>query len=147
VKSIARFVQRFHRVPDVVRKRLVVENDDRNYGLKECFEISVAIGIPVLFDVFHHKLNNSGESIQQAFRMFHGTWRKKDGIPMVDFSFQGVGKTRGGHTETIDLELFQEFLDRTKPYDFDIMLEIKDKEQSAIRAVEVAKKDRRFLSL
>ena len=146
-KSMQRFIERFHKVPDVIGRRLVVENDDRNYTLKECIEISKETGIPVLFDAFHHNVNNAGESIRQAFRLFHGTWRKKDGVPMVDFSFQSVGKIRGRHAETIDLELFQEFLDRTRRYDFDIMLEIKDKEQSAIKAVEVAKKDRRFLSL
>lgn len=144
-KSMQRFIERFHRVPDVISRRLVVENDDRNYTLKECIEISKETGIPVLFDAFHHKVNNAGESIRQAFSMFHGTWRKKDGVPMMDFSLQGVYKIRGGHTETIDMKLFKEFLDRTKPYDFDIMLEIKDKEQSAIKAVEAAKKDRRFV--
>ncbi len=144
-RSMQRFIERFHIVPEVIKRRLVVENDDRNYTLKECIVISKETGIPVLFDVFHHKIHNSGESIQQAFSMFHGTWKKKDGVPMVDFSFQGVGKIRGGHAETIDLELFQEFLDRTKPYDFDIMLEIKDKEQSAIKAVGLAKEDKRFV--
>lgn len=143
-KSMQRFIERFHIVPEPVRRRLVVENDDRSYTLRECVEISRETGIPVLFDVFHHKMNNAGELIPQTFDMFHGTWREEDGVPMVDFSFQGVGKIRGGHTETIDLKLFQEFLDRTKPYDFDIMLEIKDKELSAIKAIEVAKKDRRF---
>lgn len=143
-KSMARFVKNFHKVPNVVRKRLVVENDDMNYTLKDCFEISVATGIPLLFDVFHHTINGSGESIWQAFRIFHGTWQKKDGLPMVDFSFQGVGKIKGGHAETIDVKLFEKFLAETMPCDFDIMLEIKDKEQSAIKAVEVANKDRRF---
>jgi UV DNA damage endonuclease len=144
-KSMQRFIERFHLIPEVIRRRLVVENDDKNYTLKECIGISKETGVSVLFDVFHHQVNNSGESIQQAFSMFHSTWRQKDGVPMVDFSFQGVGKIRGGHPETIDLKLFQDFLDQTKPYDFDIMLEIKDKEQSAIKAVEAARKDERFL--
>jgi hypothetical protein len=32
----------------------------------------------------------------------------------------------------------------TQPYDVDIMLEIKDKETSALKAVEIAWKDKRF---
>lgn len=146
-KSTQRFVDRFHKLPDVIGRRLVVENDDRNYTLKECAGISRETGIPVLFDVFHHKVNNSGETIQQAFRMFHGTWKKSDGIPMVDFSLQGTGRVKGGHTDSIDLKLFEEFLKQTRPYNFDIMLEIKDKERSAIKAVKAARKDERFSNL
>lgn len=145
--SMRRFIKRFHSIPSVIRRRIAVENDDRSYKLKECIEISKEAGIPVLFDVFHHEVNNAGESIAQAFRVFHDTWRKRDGVPMVDFSFQGIGKVRGGHAEAIGLKLFKEFLTQTMPYDFDIMLEIKDKEQSAIKAVEVARKDNRFVIL
>jgi UV DNA damage endonuclease len=43
-----------------------------------------------------------------------------------------------GAIETIDLKEFTKFLDKSKPYDFDVMLEIKDKEKSALGAVEVA---------
>jgi UV DNA damage endonuclease len=143
-RSMQRFVDRFNRLPDVVRRRLVVENDDRNYTLKECVTISEATGMPVLFDVFHHKVNNNGETIRQAFRMFHGTWKKSDGIPMVDFSLQGMGKAKGSHAQSIDLKDFKEFLEQTRPYDFDIMLETKDKERSAIKALEVTRKDERF---
>jgi UV DNA damage endonuclease len=42
------------------------------------------------------------------------------------------------------LKLFGRFLQETRPYDLDIMLEIKDKEQSALKAVELAQGDKRF---
>jgi hypothetical protein len=38
-------------------------------------------------------------------------------------------------------------LKQTEPFDFDIMLEIKDKEKSAIQAIEYAMKDSRVQSL
>ena len=36
-------------------------------------------------------------------------------------------------------------LNKSKPYDFDMMLEIKDKEYSALKALKIAKKDTRFV--
>jgi len=65
---------------------------------------------------------------------------------MVDYSSQKTGHRMGKHIETINLEQFGEFLDKSKPYDFDIMLEIEDKEMSALKAIEIASQDNRFLA-
>ncbi len=143
-ESMARFAERFQRLDESVKRRLVIENDDGRYNLRDCLQISAKTGVPVVFDVFHHKVNNSGETIQRAFRLFIKTWNKKDGLPIVDYSSQKAGHKKGTHVETIDLEDLGEFLDESKPYDFDIMLEIKDKETSALRALEIASQDNRF---
>ncbi len=65
---------------------------------------------------------------------------------MVDYCSQESGKMKGKHAETIDLGHFKNFLEMTKPFDFDLMLEIKDKEKSAVKAVEAASRDFRFIS-
>ncbi len=145
--SKARFIKRHKKLPETIRKRLVIENDDRRFTLNDCLSISGEIGIPVLFDVFHHEVNSSGETVKQALQMVRQTWLVRDGVPMVDFSAQERGDIKGKHVESIDLKKFREFLEITKPYDFDIMLEIKDKENSALKAVRLTKADSRFLML
>jgi UV DNA damage endonuclease len=144
-RSIERFISRFKRLDEDIRRRLVIENDDNLYSLGDCLKISAETGIPVLFDLFHHETNNSGETIKGAFELFTGTWGEQDGLPMVDYSSQQSDERKGKHVETINLEHFRKFLEETKPLDFDIMLEIKDKEKSALKAVEVASTDSRFL--
>lgn len=144
-RSIKRFIERFEKLDETIKRRLVIENDDKRYSLKDCLLVNAETGIPVLFDIFHHELNNSEEKISEAFRLFTKTWRKKDGIPMVDYSSQQKGELKGKHTKSIDLEHFKNFLTLTKPFDFDIMLEIKDKEKSALKAIKVALKDDRFI--
>ncbi|MCP8312065.1 MAG: UV DNA damage repair endonuclease UvsE [Candidatus Methylarchaceae archaeon HK02M1] len=144
-RSIKRFIERFEKLDETIKRRLVIENDDKRYSLKDCLLVNAETGIPVLFDIFHHELNNSEEKINEAFRLFTKTWRKKDGIPMVDYSSQQKGELKGKHTKSIDLEHFKNFLTLTKPFDFDIMLEIKDKEKSALKAIKVALKDDRFI--
>jgi len=143
--SMIRFVERFENLDEIVKKRLVIENDDNRYSLRDCLQISAKTGVPVLLDVFHHGVNSSGETIPKAFGLFTKTWKEKDGLPMVDYSSQKAGHRIGKHIETINLEQFREFLDKSKPYDFDIMLEIKDKEMSALKAIEIASQDNRFL--
>jgi UV DNA damage endonuclease len=66
--SMERFVARFNRLPDSVIRRLVIENDDKLYDVNDCLEISEDIQIPVLFDVFHHKLNKSTfQKLKESF--------------------------------------------------------------------------------
>ena len=63
---------------------------------------------------------------------------------MVDYSSQQTGELKGKHADSINLEHFKKFLAETKPFDFDIMLEIKDKEKSALKAVKAASQDDRL---
>jgi UV DNA damage endonuclease len=132
--SIDRFCSRFERLPDAVRRRLVLENDDRLYRVADCLLISRRTGVPVLFDSFHHRLNSCGESVAEALANAAATWKRADGPPMVDYSSQKKGARAGSHAESIDLRHFAGFIAATAAMDFDLMLEIKDKEKSAVRA-------------
>jgi UV DNA damage endonuclease len=102
-------------------------------------------GIPVLFDAFHHSLNNHGEKTVDLLAEVNATWKTQDGIPMVDYSSQQEGKRAGAHAESIDQKDFRSFLKSTVPLDMDIMLEIKDKEKSALIALTLARDDSRLV--
>jgi UV DNA damage endonuclease len=136
-EAMKRFVLNYNKLDRRVKKRLVIENDDKSYSLKDCVFLSGETGIPVVFDVLHHECLGNGESIKEAMGATHGTWMKKDGIPIVDYSIQRKGARAGMHAESIDLKLFEKFLKEAKEFDFDIMLEIKDKEKSALKAVKL----------
>jgi UV DNA damage endonuclease len=132
--AIDRFCSRFERLGPAVRRRLVVENDDRLFTVVDCLEINRRTGVPILFDSFHHQLNHRGQSTAAALALTAATWGKKDGVPMIDYSSQKNGARPGSHAESIDLRHFGRFIATSGALDFDIMLEIKDKEKSALRA-------------
>lgn len=144
-KSIERFVTKFKQLDDSIVRRLVIENDDTLYDLKDCLKINAQIQIPILFDVFHHKLNNSENlTTAESFQLTSKTWNEKsDGVPMVDYSSQEPNGSRRQHAETINIQDFDLFLKQSKSFDFDIMLEIKDKEKSAVKAINLATEDAR----
>ncbi|HOT00039.1 MAG TPA: UV DNA damage repair endonuclease UvsE [Acidobacteriota bacterium] len=143
-ESLARFARNWARLPAAVRRRLVVENDDRNYPVSDCLELHVRCGIPVLFDTFHHAIRNRGEPMAGALAAAARTWSASDGPPMVDYSSQAPDARPGTHSHSLDAADFQTFLRDTRPYDFDLMLEIKDKERSALRALALAVGDPRL---
>lgn len=143
-QSLRQFVQRYRDLDETFKRRIVIENDDRSYTVHDCMRIYAETGVPILFDVFHHELNHSGSSSANTLAEITETWQEHDGIPMVDYSHHRIGGRKVSHAESIDSYNFERFLATTQPYDIDIMLEIKDKETSALKAVEIAGKDRRF---
>lgn len=144
-ESIARFVTVYRTLDPSLRARLVIENDETRFTAADCLGIHAETGVPVLFDLFHHACHNRGEEIGEMLLMTGDTWGEQDGTPMVDYSSQEPGKRTGAHAGRIDMGDFWNFLAVSRPYDRDVMLEIKDKESSALAAITAAREDPRFL--
>jgi UV DNA damage endonuclease len=136
-QSIRRFIERYTLLDSKIKRRLVIENDERLFNIEDCLRIHGEIKIPIVFDVFHFKVNNSGESIRGSLSQVCSTWSGKDGLPIVDYSSQEKGKKIGTHAKTIDINDFRRFIKETEGLQFDIMCEIKDKERSVLKALKL----------
>jgi UV DNA damage endonuclease len=145
-QSINRFITRYQLLDDRIKRRLIIENDEKSYNLKNCLQIHKKTGIPIVLDIYHHECFNSGESFFEAFKSFFETWKEEDGIPLVHYSSQKIGGNRGNHAYSIDINDFQRFIEKTLDFDFDLMLEIKDKENSVLKALNKIKNDPRLIS-
>ena len=137
-----RFIDQYKtKLSDAVRQRLVIENDDRLFSVQDCLYIHEHTRIPILFDNLHHACLNNGEPMIEAMKQCFATW--PDGQrPLIDYATQQPGKRVGAHAEHIVETHFEQFARETRELQFDIMLEIKDKEQSAILAVPYAARER-----
>jgi len=143
--SMDRFVKRFELLDPSIRSRLVIENDERLYTISDCLTIHDRTGIPVIMDSFHHSILNNGERFADLLQPVRQTWKQADGVPMVDYSSQEQKKRAGAHAEHIVTDDFRHFLATTRPADFDLMLEIKNKEKSALEALGIAREDPRLV--
>ncbi|MBD3256347.1 MAG: UV DNA damage repair endonuclease UvsE [Candidatus Lokiarchaeota archaeon] len=143
-ESINRFISRYKKFDNAIKNRLVIENDDKSYHVNDCLEIYNIINIPIIFDVFHHECYNHQTSMLKALNLVIDTWNAKDGLPILHYSSQKEGKSSGSHAYSIDIIHFKEFVEKTNDYDFDLMLEIKDKEKSALKALKILKNDNRL---
>jgi UV DNA damage endonuclease len=146
-KSKKQFISNYRTLLSAnIKKRLVIENDDHLYNLKDCIEIHEYIGIPILFDVFHHICFDNNLPLHIALQISNNTWNhSKDGIMMIDYSNQELNQRKGKHSHTLDIKQFEKFILSVSNLDFDIILEIKDKEKSAKKAIEVINKINRNL--
>jgi len=87
VSSMERFCTNFHRLPNSVKSRLTVENDDKAsmYSVVDLYEgVYKVIGIPIVFDYHHHRFCTGGLTEEDALEVAISTWG--DIIPVVHYS-------------------------------------------------------------
>lgn len=144
-RAMVRFLRAVEGLPLAVRERLVIENDERFYTLADVLRLHRESGLPVVFDVFHHELNSDGRGVAEALAAQAETWGPDDGLPIVDYSSPLPGGRPGSHAHKLDEAHFLWFLEESRPHDFDLMLEVKDKERSALRALALAGGDPRLV--
>ena len=136
-KAKTDFLKNFEKLSDSVKKRLVIENDEHYFGIDDCLDISQKLKIPIVFDTFHYSILNNGKSLADIFDSISKTWRQKDGLPMLDYSSQDPQGRLGKHCPEIDVNDFLDTISNLSGKEFDLMLEIKNKEKSAIKVLEL----------
>lgn len=132
-QSTLRLIERIRSLPQGIRARLALENDERVFSAEEILSLCREVRMPGVFDVFHHQVLPSlaGASIREIIVLFGETWpgeRQK-----IHYSNQDPNKGRGAHSQTIDVERFAEFYEDIKDLELDIMLETKDKQESVLK--------------
>lgn len=134
-EALERFELNFRRLPEAVQNRLIIENDDRLYNIEEVLELAHRLQIPAVYDNLHHAINPppSGGTDPYWIAEAKKTWKAADGNQKIHYSQQAPGKRPGAHTDTIDLKTFLTFHDQLEDKQIDIMLEVKDKNLSAIK--------------
>lgn len=132
--SMERFIKNFAKLPSRIRNRLVIENDEKNYTVRDVLEIADELQIPMVFDLFHHRCNPSfhRKSLVWTIEKIATTWRREDGPAKLHYSNQQKGRPKGTHSQAIDISDFRHFYRRIQHMRLDIMLEVKNKEQSVL---------------
>ncbi|MDF1746969.1 MAG: UV DNA damage repair endonuclease UvsE [Gimesia sp.] len=83
IDALARFARNLSRLSDRARNRLTVENDDTTYTPSDLMPVCQAEGIPLVYDVHHHRCNHDELSVEEATEQAIGTWNRE---PMFHIS-------------------------------------------------------------
>jgi len=150
--ALDRFMEGYERLSDRARERLVIENDDRTFGLRHVLELHERTGLKVVWDILHHHCNDpDGIPDREALERALATW--PEGVrPKIHFSSPKTAmeerRRRVGrrverswllpqlraHADVIDPIAFEHFLRETAAgLDFDVMLEAKAKDLALLR--------------
>jgi UV DNA damage endonuclease len=153
--ALDRFEQGFELLSETARARLVVENDDRSFGLSDVLRLSDRIGRPVVWDARHHRCHDPDRiPDREALALALATW-PAGVVPKVHYASpktvveerrKRVGRrverslvlpALRAHADLIDPISFEHFVGETgRGMDFDVMLEAKAKDLALLRLRE-----------
>ncbi len=128
--ALARFITQFLQLPDRIRLRLMLENDDKIYTAADVLSLCQTVGCPMVLDIHHHSCNNSGENLADLWPAIIKTWN--NAIPKIHVSSPKSNTQMRNHADNIRLSDFLPFLLLSKEWqqDFDVMIEAKNKDQA-----------------
>jgi UV DNA damage endonuclease len=137
MKALADFTRSLERLSPRVRCRLTVENDDRIFTPADLLPLCRAEGIPLVYDVHHHRCNRDQLRAEGATELAMATWNRE---PMFHISspiegWNGPGPQR--HHDFINLD---DFPRRWFGLDVTVEVEAKAKEIAVLRLKEELEK-------
>jgi UV DNA damage endonuclease len=148
-----RWVARYETLSEAVRRRLVLENDERSFPLTAVLRISARTGVPVVLDTLHHAvLDPDGIPIREASARAMATW-PPGVVPKIHFSSpraeareiirrdRSTGERRvhitdplaWQHADLIDPDEFLSLLQETEGLRYDVMVEAKQKDVAVLK--------------
>ena len=108
--AMKRFTRVYRSLSNEVRQRLTLENDDRTYTVKDLHGLCMNEGIPLVYDVHHHRCNPDGLSIKKATELALNTWKQVNREPYFHISSPRNGWKEGAdkrpHADFIDINDF-----------------------------------------
>jgi UV DNA damage endonuclease len=126
-----RFCKEFENLSESCKKRLVVENDDgaNQYSVKMLYDwVYQVIGIPITFDQHHYNYGPQDQTMEEALRLAHSTWKTRVLTHMS--SPKTLEDASGKNTAHADY-IYEEI--KTFGLDFDTEIEAKAKDLAVFK--------------
>jgi UV DNA damage endonuclease len=137
--ALERFAARYEKLPESIRRRLIVENDDRLFPVQDVLWLHERTGVPVVFDWLHFQALNDGTlTAEEAALRCLATWPVAE-RPKLHFSSVAGSIPTGKaapHADYIDPNDLIPFLAALRDHSFDVMLEAKMKDLAVLRTRE-----------
>lgn len=130
-ETLRRFAENFNLLSTNLKARLTVENDDKPglYTVEQLLKLHEMIGVPIVFDYFHHRLHPGTQSEEEAFFTAYKTWPV---TPVFHYSssrreYENPEAKKEAHSDWVHEKI------TTYGKDVDLMLETKMKELSLLK--------------
>lgn len=75
--ALAVLTRQIEQLPDAIRSRLTLENDDRVFTPTDLLPVCRATGVPLVYDVHHHRCCPDNLSVAEATEVALSTWNRE----------------------------------------------------------------------
>lgn len=126
--ALARFELEYQKLPDTVKRRLVLENDELGYSVSDLLPICQKLQVPLVLDWHHHHINPGNVTdLLSLLPAINKTWTDKGIKPKQHYS-----ESRNGAVTQMERRAHSDRVQNLPPTtdDVDLMIEAKDKEQA-----------------
>ncbi|KAF2199324.1 UV-endonuclease UvdE [Delitschia confertaspora ATCC 74209] len=141
--TLDRFRKNYQRLPQSVKNRLVLENDDVSWTVHDLLPVCQELNIPMVLDFHHHnimfdsdKIREGTKDIMDLFPDILDTWKRKNITPKMHYSEPCpdaiTGRSRRKHSPRVATL-------PPCPDTMDLMIEAKDKEQAVFELMRTFK--------
>lgn len=141
--TLDRFRENYKKLPQGVKDRLVLENDDVSWSVHELLPLCEELNIPMALDFHHHNIIFDPDQIREGtkdivdlFPRILATWKRKNITPKMHYSEPTpsaiTGQQRRKHNPRVATL-------PPCPPDMDLMIEAKDKEQAVFELMRTFK--------
>ncbi|WFD09845.1 UV DNA damage repair endonuclease UvsE [Tepidibacter hydrothermalis] len=135
-----RFIHVFNSLEDNLKSMIRLENDDKSFTVEDVLYISSKTHIPIVLDIHHHKCNNPNNiDIQNYISAIVNTWENTSLIPKLHISSGRDNKFDRKHSNYIDIQDLNYLLKLMNKYNFDMMVEAKQKDKSVLEIINILK--------
>jgi UV DNA damage endonuclease len=128
--SIDRFIENYKLLSSDLKRRLILENDDKIYTTRDVLGLCQELKIPMVLDIHHHWCNNHNDDIGNYLEDIFTTWDGETRPPKIHLSSPKDEKHFRSHANNVEASFLLDFLAQAKQLDrdFDVMIEAKNKD-------------------
>ena len=141
--TLDRFRENYARLPQGIKDRLVLENDDVSWSVHDLLPLCEELNIPMVLDFHHHNIIFDAEQIREGtkdimelYPRILAIWKRKKITPKMHYSEPTpaaiTGRQRRKHNPRVATL-------PPCPPDMDLMIEAKDKEQAVFELMRTFK--------
>lgn len=136
--ALKRFVATYIGLSDEIKSYLRLENDDKSYNIFEVLELSDETGIPVVFDLHHHRCLMDVPISHDLLDQIERTWSLK--TPKIHISSGKTGDKDRSHHDFISAKDCRSLCKLYGNRKVDVMVEAKKKEYAALGVMDYIRK-------
>lgn len=130
--ALSRFRSHFAGLPESVRRRIVLENDDTLYSADMVLDLCLELGCPMVLDIHHAAVLPGAAELGRLWPAIVATWPAAE-RPKVHVSSPASPQKPRAHADFVDPVAFASFCSLAGAAEFDVMVEAKQKDAALLR--------------